>query len=369
MIIKINGATLNQPPSLSIHQVIEQTSELIQSKNRKVRRSKPMKAVVASFITLSGIATATVAKAETINPLTPSDYGGILTKLIGDTVKHKILFQTDKLEGVLRENTLMWQMNEFMKTVLLQTQDFFDNPQIVGIFHSIGTICMSFTTILIAKKGFDLVKAKILGTNSIGMTELIVRLLASVVMTFLSLDIIQLGIEGSNLVVGTLFKAIESHLIPYEVLERSNVLGLTLWLVGYSLMFLILGIQYWVRQITLVILGCLAPVANTSWIVDGGKMLSTLAREIITMLTTPIAHGLVLGIGSVIMFELTTLTGNVFIDAMNSVFIGFSTMFLMVFTPKFIRMFVSGDGNPYSWALKVGKQLVGLPGQFTRFIR
>src|SRR5437764_3652199 len=206
---------------------------------------------------------------------------------------------------------------------------------------------MSFVLIIIGKKGFDMVKANVLGSNTIGASQLIIRLLASVVMTFLSLDIMQLGIQGSNLVIKTLFKALESHLIPYEALEKTNSIGLVFWFIGFCFMTVILSVQYWVRQITIAILGVLTPVANLSWVVDGGAMLGTVIREFLTLITTPLIHGIVLAIGSVFLFEVTAhSTGNVWIDGFNSMMIGFSTMFLMICTPTFLRKFTTGSVNP-----------------------
>jgi hypothetical protein len=169
----------------------------------------------------------------------------------------------------------------------------------------------------------------------------------------------QLGIQGSNLVIKTLFKAIESYLIPYEVLERTNFLGLVFWLIGFCFMTVILAVQYWVRQVTVAILGVLTPVANTSWVVDGGAMLKTVIREFITLITTPVVHGVILVIGSVFMHEVTTMTGNAWLDGFNSIMIGFSTMFLMVVTPTFLRKFTTGTVNPFATAWNLGKGTYG----------
>jgi hypothetical protein len=368
MKIKINGVALaEQSLSTKFQEVVDQTNTMIAEKNRDIRRSKPMKKVLAFLGLITTLGITTVAKAEGPNlPIlsAPSIFGTLASKVTESaSIKDSI-----GLGAVARKDTVVWKMNDWLQNVLLNTQDFFDNPQILTVFNSIWYVCMSFVTIIIAKKGFDMIKAKMLGTSTLGAGELIIRLLACVVMTFLSLDIMQLGIELSNLTITTLFKAIEAHLIPYEALQNTNSLGLIFWFIGYMLMFVVLGIQYWIRQITIVLLGVLTPVANMSWVVDGGSMLGTLIREFVTLIATPLVHGLVLGLGSVIMFEVSSLTGNSFMDSMNSVLIGFSTMFLMVFTPSFLRKFTSGSMNPLKPFIGIGKGLTANTIKLARFL-
>ncbi|MER2010512.1 MAG: conjugal transfer protein TrbL family protein [Psychrobacillus sp.] len=366
MKVTVGGVVVSEQPfSLSEkwNEVVSQTEELIKSKNRETRRHKNVKKIIGMFSFISVLGFSSVARAEGID--TPVGHGGIFSLLA-----NKVIFNlpTNQFSqgvrgyvglGVEREDSLIWKMNDWLQGTLLNTQDFFGNPQILSVFNSIFYICMSFVTLILTKKGFDMVKARVLGTSTIGLSELIIRLLACVIITFFSLDIVSLGIELSNLTIKTLFNAIESNLIPFSAFENINTLGLVFWFIGYFLMFVILGVQYWIRQITVVMLGCLAPVANTSWVVDGGRMLGTLIREMVTLLTTPLVHGLILSIGSVLTFEVTTMTGNVFIDNMNSVLIGFSTMFLMIFTPAFLRKFITGSANPIKPFINIGKGVAG----------
>lgn len=366
MKVTVGGVVVSEQPfSLTdkFQEVVKQTEELINSKNRETRRHKQVRRIVGLFGFISALGFSSVAKAEGINA--PGGQAGILSLLANNVVFPNMKNHFDNGVrgyvgvGIQREDSLIWKLNHWIQEVLLNTQDLFNNSQVLSIFNTIFYICMSFVTIIVTKKGFDMVKAKVLGTTTIGMSELIIRLLASAIITFFSLDIMHLGIELSNLTIKTLFGAIESNLIPYEALEKTNSVGLLFWFIGYMLMFVILGVQYWIRQITIIMLGCLTPVANTSWIVDGGRMLGTLIRETITLLSTPLVHGLVLAIGSVLTFEVTTMTGNFFIDSMNSVLIGFSTMFLMIFTPAFLRKFISGSANPIKPFVNIGKGVAG----------
>ncbi|HLI46960.1 MAG TPA: hypothetical protein VKU94_07190, partial [Geobacterales bacterium] len=268
-----------------------------------------------------------------------------------------------------RKNTMIWHLNDWFQKTLLNTQDYFSNPEIISVFHTIWTICMSFVGLIITKKGFDMVKARVLGSTTIGAEELIIRLLASVVMTFLSLDIMHLGIQGSNLLVKTLFKALESHLVPYEVLKDTGGINLVMWFIGYCFMFVIISLQYWVRQMTIVMLGVLTPVATLSWVVDGGAMLGILIREFITLLTTPIVHGIVLGLNSIFIRELIPKTGNTWLDAIDIVMVGFASMILMVVTPSFLRKFISGSFNPLKVVAGLGKGIAGNTGKFIKIVK
>jgi hypothetical protein len=372
MKITVGGVVIQDhstPFSLSnkMNDVIEETNRLIESKNRDIRRSRPMKKILAllGFVTTIGVTS--VASAEVINPIDPIDnpvikgsgFLGFITKRMFFKDNDVSLIDSIALDGVARQDTLVWKLNNFLEHTLLNTQDFFDNPEILSVFNAIWYICMSFVILIISKKGFDMVKARVLGTTTLGASELIIRLLASVVMTFLSLDIMQFAIEGSNLVMKTLFKAIETHLIPYDALEQTNSIGLLFWFIGFIVMFVILGIQYWIRQITVMVLGVITPIANTAWVVDGGAMLGTLIREFITLIATPLVHGIMLSLGSVAIFEVTTHTGNAFADGLNSILIGFATMFLMVVTPTFLRKFTTGSFNPVKWSVGLAKGTYG----------
>lgn len=373
MIVKINGAILEKPLAIQFNEVVEKVEKEIETKNRAVRRSKPFRKVVGflSFIVPLGVAS--VAHASTVGAIdtgvNPMEKAGL--QFGGDWFfNHLKEYVSVKTQGgIFRENSTIWHMNDWLQNTLLNTQDFFDNAEVISIFRAIWTICMSFVMIIIGKKGFDMVKSNVLGSTTIGATQLIIRLLASVVMTFLSLDIMHFGIQGSNLIIKTLFKAMESHLIPYKVLEQTNSLGLVFWFIGFSFMTIILSVQYWVRQITVALLGVLTPVANLAWVVDGGAMLGTLIREFITLLSTPLIHGVILAIGSVFTFEVATMTGNAWIDGFNSIMIGFSTMFLMVVTPTFLRKFTTGSVNPFKTIGALGKGTYGSVMKLTKFLK
>lgn len=356
MRVKISGVLVEEEKTLRerFEEVVEETYQLIDSKNREIRRSKGMKRVMTIIPLVSSLGFSSIANAE--------GYGvglqGGQDALEGLKTANEAIKGIHKI-GVPREHSLIWNMNEWFEKVLLHTQNLFDVVQVQEIFHSIWMICMSFTTLIFAKKGFDMIKAKVMGSTNIGGIELIIRLLASMVMTFLSLDIMEFGIEASNKVLDVFFDSMKNSLIPYEALEQSGKLGIVFWSIGYILMFFIISLQYWIRQITIVLVGLMTPIVNTAWVTDGGAMLGTLIREFITLITTPLVHGAILTIGSVFMFEVTSLTGNAFFDSMNSILIGFSTMFLMVFTPSVLRKFTTGTQNPLRWATALGKGTYG----------
>jgi hypothetical protein len=381
MKIKINGVSIEKPLEVQFNEAVEKAYNEINSKNRAVRRSKPIKKVLGFLSFVIPLGLTSVAHAQTLSN-NPTDNRGFVSQLfdfsqVFNNVMYVLSGNTGKYmkdqigigDSGPRENSVIWHMNNWFQNTLLNTQDFFDNVEVISIFNAIWTICMSFVLIIIGKKGFDMVKANVLGSTTIGASQLIIRLLASVVMTFLSLDIMQLGIHGSNLVIKTLFKAIETHLVPYSVLEHTNSLGLIFWFIGFAFMTIIISVQYWVRQITIAILGVLTPVANLSWVVDGGAMLGTVIREFVTLIVTPVIHGVVLVIGSVFIREVTTMTGNVWIDGFNSIMIGFSTMFLMIVTPTFLRKFTTGTVNPFTMAWNLGKGMYGNTLKLAKLIK
>lgn len=384
MNIKINGVSIEKPLASKFNEEVKKLEDEINSKNRAVRRSKSMRNMLGFLGFMLPLGVASIAHAQefaTDNPLMPNP--SIPTLPLADS-KGFFGFLANKLTeggsnyikdsvgvgGIARKDSVIWHMNDWLQHTLLNTQDFFDNPEIIGVFRAIWTICMSFVLMIISKKGFDMVKARMLGSSTIGATQLIIRLLASVVMTFLSLDVMSLGIHTSNLVIKTLFSALESHLIPYEVLEKTNSVGLVFWFIGFCFMTVVMAIQYWVRQITIAILGVLTPVANLSWVVDGGSMLGTVIREFITLIATPLIHAIVLSIGSVFLFEVTAHpTGNVWTDGFSSMMIGFSTMFLMICTPTFLRKFTTGSVNPFKTALSLGKGVTGNAIKLGKFLK
>jgi hypothetical protein len=375
MEIKINGVSIEKPLPIRFQEEVDKLNELVSSKSREVRRSKPFKSLTKFMAMVVPLGFTSVAHAQTLsdNPLENVAQGkGIITQLAekafpnpADYVRGQFGFGT----GVDRKDTVIWHLNEWFEKTLLNTQDFFGNHEIIQLFHTIWTICMSFVGIIIAKKGFDMVKARVLGSSTIGASELIIRLLASVVMTFLSLDIMHLGIQGSNLVIKTLFSALESHLIPYEVLQDTGGINLVMWFIGFSFMFVVISLQYWVRQMTIVMLGVLTPVATLSWVVDGGAMLGTLIREFITLITTPLIHGVILGLNSIFIRELIPHVANPWLQAIDIIMIGFASMFLMIVSPSFLKKFISGTANPLKTVAGLSRGVLGNTAKLIKIVK
>jgi hypothetical protein len=381
MIVKIGGVIQKDNPLQDkFNEMVEKLDKEIESKNRQVRRSKPMRKVMTLLGFILPLGVASVAHAESI-PLSDDPTLGMVNNVMQEKgffgiLANKMMHHTTSyvkdnvgLGSVARKDSTIWHMNDWLQHAMLNTQDFFDNGTVITLFNTIWTICMSFVMLIISKKGFDMVKNRVLGTSSIGATELIIRLLACVVMTFLSMDIMQLGIHASNLVIKTLFKSLEANLVPYSVLEQTGGINVVFWFIGFAFMTIILSVQYWVRQITVVMLGILAPVATLSWVVDGGVMLGTLIREFITLITTPLIHGVVLTLGTVFIRELIPHTGNEWLDAFNVVMVGFSTMFLMVVTPSFLKKFTTGTANPFKTIGALGKGTLGTTTKLINMIR
>jgi hypothetical protein len=378
MKITVGGVALEEekPLVVKFQERLKEVETEIQGKNRAIRRSKAVKSVVAFLGFIAPLGVATMAHAQSIPLADDPTIGLTQDKGIFGFLASKMLSSTDSyvknsvgLGSVARKDSTIWHMNDWLQHTLLNTQDFFDNAEVLGMFHTVWTICMSFVMIIISKKGFDMVKARVLGTSTLGATELIIRLLASTVMTFLSLDIMELGIKGSNLVIKTLFKALETNLVPYDILEKTGGINVVFWFIGFAFMTLVLSVQYWVRQITVAILGILTPVANLSWVVDGGAMLGTLIREFVLLISTPLIHGIILTIGTIFIREVVPVTGHPWIDGFNIVMIGFSTMFLMIATPSFLKKFVTGTANPLKVVGALGKGTVGTTAKLINIIR
>lgn len=358
MIIRLNGVEIqknNYPSNLTPHDIgstIEETIQIINDKPRELRRSRMMKKTIATLAFLGTLGTACMAHAQGIQSGWSHD--GIATQMAKQYAKSKM--QGSVTEG----NTLIGHADEWMKTCLLHTSNFFDNPQITHIFNTVWGICLSTTVLIVAKKGYDMIRAKILGVSNVGGVELIMRLLASLVMTFISLDVVKWGIEGSNLIMDVFFKNLESNIIPYDQIHASVVGGTLFWMIGYMILFVVLSCQYWVRQITIVLAGCLLPVANMSWVTDRGRMLGTLTMELIVLLATPLTHGLILGITGEMVTGVDAISGgSVFLNGLNKLLIGLSSMFLMLVTPSLLRKFTSGTVNPVKWAWNVSMGIKG----------
>jgi hypothetical protein len=225
---------------------------------------------------------------------------------------------------------------------------------------------LSLVVLMISKKGFDMIKSRVVGGKSGGAVEFIVRLLASSLMSFLTLDIIGLGINLSNMTTAVLMKAMAGGSVHFSNMltgMADGTISALFWMVAFVVLFVILGVRYWMRQINLVILGCVAPVANMAWVTDGGAMLGTLIKEIVLSLTTPIVQALVLGIGTTILMEAGNATSMGFL---NSILIGLSTLVTMITVPDFLRKFATGSANPFKSAASLYLQAKGVPGKLLK---
>jgi hypothetical protein len=368
--VSINNVQLKQETLKERLEIeIAETRKVIDKQNRQVRRSRQMKWLAGLFGVVSSIALlcpdyATAADPsmanETIDP----------HKGIGSGVMDKIADGVAKrlTPEFLRDDTMLWRLNEYMSKTLLHTHDIFSNPSIMGLYTTIATITLSCLTIIIGKKGYDMITSKLLGTTTIGLPDLIIRLLCSVVIGFLSLKIAGLGILASNLIVDVFFKNVATGVLPES--SMGGYFGAMIWTVGYILMFAILMVRYWVRQISIVILGLMTPVATISWVTDGGAMLKTLIKEFIVCLTTPMTQGLILVIGSIMLTEVApAIAGDGMLGFFNQLFIGLSTLFLMIISPEFLRKFIHGDANPLKWAAKTAVGVKTLPLRMMNFIK
>lgn len=357
MVVRMNGKVISQKPSV---ETVEGAKKEFHSHNRKARRSKKGKWLASIIGVLSALGISKTAHAS----------DGIVSNLsdsIIDSLTNKLADGLGMAPyGVPREDTLAWQLNELMTNTILTTQNFFGTAQIVNTFSIVWYITMSFTMILITKKGFDKMKSAALGQSTIGIRELIIRLVASLVMTFLALDIFQLGIQLSNGLVGLLFGKFSAQLIPYEEFRDFDI-GSIIWFFSYVVMFTVLGIRYWMRQIVIILMGVLSPVANLAWTVDGGAMQKALIREASISLVTPVIHGLILMIGTTIIFGLNNMVP--FSMGINQILIGLSTMCLMIFTPEFLRKFINGSANPLRSFVDIAKGIKAMPGQMSKLMK
>lgn len=352
--------TLRQ--SLDIQQ--ELTEQQLNKVNRKTKRNKLYKTLLTIFGTTTLVAQSSVAKAGSLvdKPL-DSITDSVGNKVI-DGMMNKLSNSTLATDGTPKEHSLMWTLNEFASSTILTTKDYFGSPEIVQMFSTVWYIVMSFSTILIAKKGFDMVKARTMGSNSLGLGEMLIRLLSSLLFTFLSLDIIRLGIKGSNMLVQVLFNNLSQGFLTVEQMMGQSFLGLEqlFWTIGYIVLFCILLVRYWIRQIELVILGLVAPIASMSYVVDGGRMLGTLAKEIVQLLLTPIVHGALLLVGTVLIQQVSANeTGPMAV--VNSIGISLATMVIMIVTPDFLRKFTHGSANPIKFIVDLALGAKAMPGR------
>jgi hypothetical protein len=359
--IRINGVKIYESETLTerINKEIELTKEKLNEMSREARRSPRFKQIIGFITFLGTLGIASVAKAESLN-----------TEFLGQT--HQVLMPSiiklifgDIDVNVSKQDSGMWQLNQYMADTLFKTHDFFDNPSVITIYNSIWHIVLSFLTLMISKKGFDMIRARIVGGQSQGATEFIIRLLASCLMSFLSLDIMSAGIHLSNITTSVFMNAMKDGFFHFtNALSLAEAgFGAIFWFLGFIVMFVILGIRYWIRQIHLLILGVLAPIANMAWVTDGGSMLGTLIKEFVINITTPIVQSIVLGLGTVVLMQVATV-GTV--GFFNSVFIGLSTMVVMITVPDFLRKFTTGSVNPLKAGLDMYLRMKSMPLQFMR---
>jgi hypothetical protein len=367
MLISINGVPIQNKETLGdmFARTIKDTQQQLQELNRETRRSKSFVKICSAIAVLSTLCMSSVAKAESLDAVTASAPTDAIIPFIIDKLKDEVMYNPVHVE---KENTLIWQLNEYMSKTLFTNYDFFNNTAVVDVYHTIWHIVLAFLVLLIGKKGFDMVKAHIIGANTQGTGEFIIRLLASCVMSFFTLDIMSVGIDLSNLATSTIMKSLAHGTQVFNGVMGASTAGVSsiFWMFGFIVMFTVIGVGYWVRQINMVILGCLAPVANMAWVTDGGSMLGTLIREFIVVLTTPIIQTLILAIGTVILMQVGT-AGSV--GFFNSILIGFSTMFVMIVTPTFLRKFTTDSVNPFSYATKTFLRMKTMPASFMSVLK
>jgi hypothetical protein len=367
VILKINGVP-TQTLTDRIKDEVESAKEVLNKASREVRRSKHFGKIIALVTSLGVIGSSSVTHAATldsnISVAASSPIGVSFFEYITDKIASHIMPEVT----VPQENSGMWQLNNYLTKHLFTNTDMFSDPAIIGMFHTIWGITLSFTTLMIGKKGYDMVKSRLLGAQSQGSTEFIIRLLASGLVSFLSLDLISIGIKLSNLTTAALMHKMSAGFFAFTnaVSYVDAGMGAIFWMVGFMIMFAILGIRYWARQINLVILGLMTPIASMAGVVDGGAMMTTLVKEVVLALTTPLAQAGILGVGTTILMKVGTI-GEVGI--INALLIGLSTMCLMFVTPDFLRKFITGSFNPVKTGLDMFLRLKTMPLQMLRSLK
>lgn len=362
MILRINGV-VQSPLRNDMQQYIESLNGEVKKLNREKRRNKLVKCIIAISSGLSTLGMEVVARAEesgdTPPPFNPFA-GSLAEKTWNWFVNHT---EVDK------HSTFFWKLNEWASKTIFTTHDFFHVPDVQHIYWTVSHITLAFVGIIFAKKGFDMIKASMLGTSVIGIQQLITRMIASIVMTYLGMDVAGLAIKLSNALVHVLTGNLENGMIHLSNLYTvTGATGELLWTLAFILMFLILGIQFWVRQLSLVLLTMTAPVANLAWVTDGGTMLGTLIKELITNLTTPVVQGALLALGTIISTSVNQDTSGAF-GWLNGILINFSTVFLMVTVPTFLRKFTTGSFNPLMWAMSTAKNVKTLPFAVAKLLK
>lgn len=339
-----------------LDEVCKTVNDALESQNRKSRRHKLAKKLMTFFAVVSAMAYTAVAHAEEANPTlaTTSVSGGIPDWMMNAFINH-IAGSSISHEAPA---SIYWKLNEIMTQTVFTTQDFFHNPDLVGMFTMVSYTAMSCTSIILAKKGIDMMKASTMGASSMGIGEIMLRCFGSVLITYLTLPIMSYGVKFSNVITQTLISNF-AHNLPYSM-SATSFIGEIFWILGFFLLFAILMIQYWVRQINLIVLGILAPISTTSWIVDQGQMLGTLIRETVVHLTTPFVQGVIMAIGTAIV---TSIAGHQGVDPVNAVFASIATVFVMITVPSFLRKFVTGTVNPFKWAINTAVGVKAMPAR------
>lgn len=371
MKVRVGGKVVydDTKPTLigKLDEVTKQVEETVDKMNRKSRRNKLIKKVVGLFGVISTLAYSAVAHAEEVAPnitQTPIPEQGIPERIANVLADRLIEHVTGSMPHAGETASIYWKLNEIASKSVLTTQDFFQNPSLVGMYTVVSFTAMSVTSLIMGKKCLDMIKAHTVGGSTMGVSELILRCFASVLLTYLTLPIMSYGVKLSNVVVQTMMANFGSGMIPMGVHGvgsfATTFIGEFFWIIGFFLLMALLMIQYWVRQINLIVLGIFSPFATTSWIVDGGAMIGTLVQETIVHLTTPLVQGGVMAIGTAIVTSIAASQG---VDPINAVFASIATMFVMLTVPSFLRKFVTGTINPFKWALNTAVGIKAMPAR------
>lgn len=349
---------------------LETVNKKLNEMNREVRRSKVFKRVAGVIAAIGAIGLASTDKAYAMEPSLA--VANMNMPSLGGWLGEKI-FHHFAPEGITadRSGTFAWQFSNYMSNTIFNTRDFFTNPSILHMWNVVFYMVLSMSTVIIGKKGFDMIKASALGTSHQGIPEFIVRLFASLIISFLSLNVISAVTDLSNIFANLLIVNFSKGQFITDSLQgliEANI-GAAFWLVGFVILFVILGITYWMRQLNLIFLGLMTPVASMAWVTDGGAMLGTLIKEIAVSLTTPIAQAATMSIGTTVLFEVTDKVGTGFGAFISSMLISLSTMVLMIITPAFLRKFIQGTVNPFKIASGLLMRTKGLPLHFLKMMK
>lgn len=382
-VARCGGKVVYQSVSIKdkLTEQIEEAEKQINELNRKARRSKQVKVASSVLAFLGTLAVASVAKAASIDPTggdIPQDPGSIsqghetwqdwlLTKLfkIAPNLPTSHNFQFHHVE---KSDTLVWQVAKYLTDTMFTTVNPFNNAHIVSAFNSIGWLSMSFVTIIVAKKGFDIIKSKIIGGTTVGVGEMSIRLLLTLVVNLLSLSVIKAGIQFSNATIGKMMDLLSHGFWDFYgfVGGAQMAAGHIFWLAAFVVLFSVLAVRFWLRNINLMLLGVMSPIAALAQVNDGGAMLKSLFKEIGIHLTTPIVQAATLALGNIMMYEVAPVEHYGFLS---SVFIGIATFFLMLTTPEFLRKFATGSANPFKFAADTFVKLKAMPNNMMNLLK